>query len=117
MLREYIPGDIRIDGRNIPYSIVTAKDYLEAKKLLDGSNEAYEEWLEIDENFQIYTLLSQILGLKQSCYLMRRVSYSCGSLSDNLYYLKNRLIVELKEKYNFEFDDDFVEETIIKEEK
>ena len=40
---------------------------------------------------------------------MRHVSYSCGTLSDGLLVLKNKLIIELKEKYNFDFDDDFVE--------
>ena len=49
------------------------------------------------------------MALKQSCYLLRRTSYSCGSLSDGLYRLKNELIAELETNFNFSFDDDFVE--------
>lgn len=110
-MRKYIAGEVKIDGRNIPYSIVTAEDYLLAKDILDGDTENYEKLLEQweEENIEIYERITQILALKQSCYLMRRVSHSCGTLSDGLYYLKNRLIMELKNDYNFEFDDEFVE--------
>lgn len=110
-MRKYIPGEIKIDGRNIPYSIVTTEDYLLAKDILDGDAENYDEIFEKweEEHSEIYEKITQILALKQSCYLMRRVSYSCGTLSDGLYRLKNELIAELKEKYNFEFDDEFVE--------
>lgn len=110
-MRKYIYNEIKIDGRNIPYAIVTAEDYLLAKDILDGNAEDYDELFEKweEENYEIYELITQILALKQSCFLMRRVSYSCGTLSDGLYCLKNRLIIELKEKYNFDFDDDFVE--------
>ena len=104
-MREYIPGRISIDGRMIEYRLVTANDYLEAKN--KWSDEQIEEFC--DKNQETYTLINQIMALKQSCYLMRRVSHSCGSLSDDLYDLKLRLIHELKEKHQFEFDDDFVE--------
>jgi hypothetical protein len=104
-MRDYIPGRISIDGRNIEYRLVTAYDYLEAKNEWD--EEKIEEFCE--NNYEVYQLINQIMALKQSCYLLRRVSYSCGSLSDDLYMLKIRLISELKEKYNFYFDDDFVE--------
>ena len=50
------------------------------------------------------------MALKQSYFLMRRVSYSSGELSESLDELKNRLILELKERHNFEFDDAFVEQ-------
>lgn len=110
-MRKYIPGNISIDGRNIPYTIVTAEDYLVAKKIIDSDAENYDELFEKweNENLEIYERITQILALKQSCFLMRRVSYSCGTLSEGLYHLKNELIAELKEKYNFEFDDNFVE--------
>ena len=62
----------------------------------------------ITKCFPIETL-QQLEALKQSCYLLRRTSHSCQSLSDGLYKLKNELIIELKEKYNFDFDDNFVE--------
>lgn len=105
ILREYIPKRISIDGRNIKYRLVTALNYFKAKYGWDDEQiEKYQE-----ENYQIYLLVNQIMALKQSCYLLRRVSYSCGSLSDNLYDLKMRLILELKEEYQFDFDDDFVE--------
>lgn len=104
-MRDYIQGRIKIDGRNIEYRLVTASDYLEAKN--EWSSEQIEQFC--NENYEVYKLINQIMALKQSCYLMRRVSYSCGSLSDNLYDLKLRLIDELQEKYQIEFDDDFVE--------
>lgn len=104
-MREYIPGRIRIDGRNIEYRLITASDYLEAK--YNWSEEELNDFCE--KNEETYTLINQIMALKQSCYLMRRVTYSCGSLSEDLYYLKLRLIKELKDNYNFDFDDDFVE--------
>lgn len=104
-MREYIPGRISIDGRNIEYRLVTASNYLEAKN--EWSEEQIEEFC--DKNYEAYILINQIMALKQSCYLMRRVSHSCGSLSVDLYALKLRLIHELREKHQFEFDDDFVE--------
>jgi hypothetical protein len=87
----------------IPYRLVTAYDYFKAKKYS-------EDQIEVFFDNEIGDLVSQIMGLKQSCYLLRRVSYSCQSLSDNLYHLKNRLIHELRDNYSFEFDDDFVEQ-------
>ena len=60
--------------------------YLLTKDILDGNAENYDEILEKweNENLEIYERITQILALKQSCYLMRRVSYSCGTLSDGL---------------------------------
>jgi hypothetical protein len=62
-----------------------------------------------DDKNEIYTIINQIMALKQSCYLLRRTSYSCGSLAEDLFNLKLKLIQELKDKHNFDFDDDFVE--------
>ncbi|WP_206459386.1 hypothetical protein [Anaerovorax sp. IOR16] len=104
MLRDFIGDNISIDGRMIEYRIVTVYDYLEAKNY---TNEQIEEFC--NNYYEIYQRINQILALKQSCYLLRRTSHSCGSLSDDLFQLKLRLIKELKERYNFEFDDDFVE--------
>jgi len=104
-MREYIGETISIDGRGIYYRLVTAYDYLRAKHGLD--DEECENFVE--ENYEIYRKLNQIMALKQSCFLLRRTSYSCGSLSDHLYDLKSTLIKELREKYGFEFDDLFVE--------
>jgi hypothetical protein len=101
-LRDFIGENIHIDGRMIPYRLVTSTDYFEAKN--------YSE-KEIDGFFEseVADLVGQIMGLKQSCYLLRHTSHSCQSLSDGLYDLKLRLIHELKDKFSFEFDDDFVE--------
>lgn len=104
-MRSYIPGRISIDGRNIEYIIITASDYLEAKN--EWTKNQIEDFC--DKNNEAYTLINQIIALKQSCYLMRRVSHSCGSLSEDLYELKLRLIDELQENHGIEFDDDFVD--------
>lgn len=110
MYRKYSGKDLKIDGRDICYEIVTARDYLIAKNV-DGLGSCDEDTIEdwIEKNYPIYERLTQIVALKQSCYLLRRTSHSCQSLSDSLYSLKNELIVELKDKYNFSFDDEFVE--------
>lgn len=102
-LREYIGDNISIDGRMIWYRLVNATEYFLAK--------GYSE-KEVEDFFDkgIGETVNQIMAIKQSCYLLRRTSYSCQSLSDDLFSLKNRLIHELREKYNFEFDDQFVEE-------
>lgn len=115
MYRKFSGKQLKIDGRDIDYDLVTALDYLVAKNV-DGLGEiededdfecAIEEWEE--KNYHIYERITQIMALKQSCYLLRRTSHSCGSLSDGLYHLKNELIAELETKFNFIFDDDFVE--------
>jgi hypothetical protein len=101
-MRDFIGDRIEIDGRMICYRLVTAFDYLTAKGY---SESKAEELLE----GEVGRLLTQIMALKQSCFLLRRTSHSCQSLSDGLYDLKMRLILELKEKHNFEFDNKFVE--------
>lgn len=104
MTRDYIgEHHLNVDGRAIWYRLVNANDYFEAK----GYSES-----QIDEFFEnkIGTIVNQIMALKQSCVLLRHTSHSCGSLSDDLYRLKNQLINELREKHSFDFDDEFVEE-------
>lgn len=104
-MRDYIGDYTSIDGRTIWYRLVNASDYLKAKyRYSDKQLELFTE-----ERYETYGLINQIMAIKQSCFLLRRVSHSCGSLSDNLFNLKLRLIHELRDKYNFEFDDDFVE--------
>lgn len=105
--RQYLNEDnLHIDGRNIPYSLVTATDYLLAINENWNDNDV-ENF--IDENYARYDLLTQIMALKQACVLLRYTSHSCQSLSDGLYNLKWTLIKELKDKYNFDFSDEFVE--------
>lgn len=103
-MRNFIGDHLRIDGRMICYRLVTASDYLQAQGM---SEEEIDQFAE--ERHQTYKLINQIMALKQSCFLLRRTSYSCGSLSDDLYSLKMRLIHELRNEHNFEFDDEFVE--------
>ena len=104
-MREFIGDRISIDGRMIEYRLVTASDYLRAK--YDYTEEELEDFYE--KNYKICEVINQVMALKQSCYVMRRVSYSCGSISESLYNLKERLIIELHEKHSFEFDDDLVD--------
>lgn len=104
MLREFIGDNIHIDGRMIQYRIYTVYHYLKAKGLTEEQIYDFQT-----KQYDLYKAINQIMAIKQSCFLLRRTSYSCQSLSDNLYSLKMRLIREVKEKYNFDFDDDFVE--------
>lgn len=106
-LREYKgEHNLHIDGRYIPYQIVTATDYLFAK----NENWDFEDIEQFsEENYEIYERLNQIIALKQSCVLLRHTSYSCGVLSESLYRLKLELIKELKENYSYEFDEDLME--------
>lgn len=101
-LRDYIGGKLRIDGRQIPYRISTAYEYLFVKGIVT-TEEAVELWIE--ENEEAYKLLNQIIALKQSCFLLRYTTYSCGSLSDDLYDLKLDFMMDLKKEYGIEFDD------------
>lgn len=103
-MREFIGDYINIDGRMIGYRIDTAYNYLQAKGLTDSETEDF-----IEENYEAYLLISQIIAVKQSCWLLRRTSHSCGSLSDHMYLLKIKLIKELREKQEIEFDDELME--------
>lgn len=103
-MRNFIGDSICIDGRMIKYRLVTACDYLQAK---GWSEDEINEFA--NNKYEVYQLINQVMALKQSCFLLRRTKYSCGSLSENLYSLKIRLIYELRDKYQFEFDDEFVE--------
>lgn len=106
-LREYRHEDkLYIDGRNIPYQLVTAGNYLYAKNEYWNQDDL-EKFQE--EQYEIYKRINQIMALKQSCFLLRHTAHSCQSLSDNLYDLKLELIRELRERYNYEFDEKLVE--------
>lgn len=104
MKRDYIRKHLDIDGRMIPYRIFTALIYLKEK----GYSEEQIEKLH-EENYEICQIINQVIALKQACVLLRHTSHSCQSLSDDLFQLKLRLIKELKEKYNFIFDEDMME--------
>ena len=93
MKRDYIKKYLSIDGRMIPYRIFTVEVYFEEKGL---SKEEIEKLY--DEKYDMCQILNQVIALKQSCVLLRHTSHSCGSLSEDLFQLKLRLIKELKEK-------------------
>lgn len=103
-MRDFIGDHIKIDGRMIGYRIFTVGEYLKAKGLDDEDIENFAE-----DKYPIYELINQIIAVKQSCWLLRRTSYSCGSLADHMYVLKIKLIKELRDIYNYEFDDDLME--------
>jgi hypothetical protein len=104
-MRDFIGDHIEIDGRMIGYRISTASEYLMAKGLDEEEVEDFSE-----ANYDIYKLINQIIAIKQSCWILRRTSYSCGSLSDDMLDLKYKLINELKELYDYDFDDEIMEE-------
>lgn len=105
-MRNYIKARVYIDGRNIPYPVYISNQYFALHDHVDDVDSFIEKYPEIDE------LVNQILALKQSCFLLRHTAYSCQSLSDGLYTLKLRLIKELKEKYNYSFDDAWIEHLV-----
>ena len=74
-MRDYINRNIRIDGRLIPYPVYTSWEYFE---LHDGIEDV-EDF--VDSNPAIEELVTQILALKQSCFLLRHTTHSCQSLS------------------------------------
>lgn len=104
MKRDYIKERLSIDGRTIPYRIFNANVYLEEK----GYSEEKREKM-FEESYNLCQTLNQIIALKQACFLLRHTAYSCGSLAEDLYELKNRLITELQDEYNFEFDEDLMD--------
>lgn len=103
-MRDYIPNQISIDGRNIPYRINTAHEYLKQK--LEMTESEIEEFHE--KRNHIYKRINHILAIKQAWFLLRRTSHSCGSLSEDLFSLKGELIRDLLH-YEFFFDEEFVE--------
>lgn len=107
-MREYICEKVEIDGRTIPYPVFTAAQYLAEHDHM--SQEEIECFME--NNWEVYLTINQIIALKQSCFLLRHTSYSCDSLSDSLYNLKLQLINELKEIYNYIFDDNWMESLV-----
>jgi hypothetical protein len=104
MMREFIGDHLKIDGRMIAYRLITANDYLQAKGLSEKKIEKF-----VNKNYAAYKLINQVMALKQACFMLRRTSYSCQSLSEDLFSLKMRLIKELHDEYKFDFDDEFVE--------
>lgn len=101
-MREYIKKDITIDGRNLPYKIYTAKGYLET---VGYSNKQIEQF----EDGDIEEIITEIIALKHSSFLLRNTSHSCNKLPDSLIWLKNYLISKLKHEYEFDFDESIVE--------
>lgn len=118
LLREYIPNEFHIDGRNIPYSIFTLRGYLYEKNInniaecedMDEFEKKAEQFEE--DNPELCQTITQILALKHSWYILRRVRYSCGTLSDSLLPLKRELIQKTTQ-LGHTFDEDLVNECIV----
>jgi len=107
MEREFIDKRISIDGRNLPFSIVTARDYLETVGKFDSRDEeGVELW--INDNWTLYSLVNSIIALKNAHYLLRRVSYSCGSLADSIYETMEEKEALLHKNFNMDFDFDLI---------
>lgn len=104
-MREYISKKVSIDGRTIPYTVATVSEYLAEHDHM--TQEEIDRFC--DHNYEVYQKINQILAIKQSCFLLRHTSYSCQSLSDDLYQLKLQMIRELEEKYGYKFDDAWME--------
>lgn len=105
-LREYgNESNLKIDGRNIPYRLVTAADYLLAKN---------EDWdmndvKQYEEVFPFrFIMLNKIMAIKQACVLLMQTSHSDLSLVKDLRNLKQHLIHELR-TVGVEFDEELVE--------
>lgn len=107
-LRTYLCEGVNIDGRKIPYTVVTSSDYFVMHDGIDP-----EKVSEFEETHpEITSLVTQIIALKQSCFLLRHTTHSCQSLSDGLYQLKLRLIKELKDSHEYSFDDAWMESLV-----
>jgi len=104
-MREFIGGKISIDGRKLPFEIVTAYDYAIAKRWIKDEADFENTY---EENSGKYELITDILALKSSHFLLRRCSHSCGSLPDSIYYIMNVKCIELNQKYGEEFDFDMI---------
>ena len=105
-MRDYINQKYQDRWKIDSYPVYTSWEYFE---LHDGIEDV-EDF--VDSNPAIEELVTQILALKQSCFLLRHTTHSCQSLSDSLFSLKLKLIKELKEKYNYNFDDVWMENLI-----
>jgi hypothetical protein len=105
-IRPYIGHEnLSIDGRMIPYPLVTAGEYLKAKHE-DMTDQDLDEF--IDNRLEQYSMLNTIIAMKQSCFLLRHTRYSCDSLADHLYDHKNDMVSKYNETYPDEpFDEGF----------
>jgi len=102
-MRNYIDKPISIDGRAIPYPVHTAAGYLKYHDHVEDLDDMF------DNHYEIVECINQILGLKQSCFLLRHTTHSCQSVSDSMLRLKERLIKELSDKHNYVFDEAWVD--------
>jgi len=102
-MRNYIDAPVHIDGRNIPYPVCTAGDYLKYHDHVEDLDDMF------DNHYEICEYITQILGLKQSCFLLRHTTHCCQSVSDSMLRLKERLIKELSDKHNYVFDEAWVD--------
>lgn len=100
-----------IKGKCIPYMITNAADYM---IIHDGiSQEEFEQIL--DNNYGLYQKVSQVIGLKQSLFLLFHTTSLCQSTHDALYDLKKQVIKELKNDFSYEFDEEWFEQMVREE--
>jgi len=93
---------MQIDGRQLPFNIKTADDYLRVvMKLNDEQVEDYYNY-----RWETIDLITQIISLNLSIHILRRTNHTCQSLPDSLRELRGRLIGELNNKYDvvYEFE-------------
>ena len=97
-----------INGQNVPYSVTNACDYY--KEIEHLTPEMIDHMK--DYEFERTTLINQIIGLKVSCFLLRHTTHICESVPDDLGALKNDLIKQLKEKYDYDFKEADMEKSM-----
>ena len=90
---------LNIDGTQIAYGIRSAADYYQQ---IEGYSPSQVDNM-IDNHYEEYQLVGQIIGLKISCFLLRHTTHVCESLADSLIALKKELIKQLYEKYHYIF--------------
>lgn len=88
-----------IDGRHVPYVIKNAGDYY--RKIEGYTQEMVDHMMDFE--WERTSRINQIIGLKISCYLLRHTTRMCESVSGCLFALKDDLIKQLKEEYDYDF--------------
>lgn len=94
-------GNVHIDTVIPAFEITSAAKYLAVH---DGLSQEEIDNV-IDGMPELYQKLTQVLAVKHSISLLRRTGGLCQSLTDSLIILGIELERELKAKYNYDFDD------------
>ena len=94
-----------INGKQIPYTVTNAADYF----MIHDQISLKEIDSFIENNHDLYKIVSEIIGLKISCFLLWHTTNVCQSLHDSLVDLKKSLIKELKTDFGYIFDEAWLE--------